>query len=191
MSTATPTAKERKLRTRTKRVSSLPAIKLSQLPPTHIDLRNPLKAVVICGSCLTWVPITGIQGGIKGAVYKLVPHHQGEAHKAPALRCRGSLREIKWDVTIPQWIEALKDARAHHPDAASRKQTEVLPKAFSPLTNAELDSRAARGVAARQAEWASVQQRVADTDAVRRIVPAGASLTEGPAVPPDTLHPKR
>lgn len=182
VTTATPTASQRKLRTRTKRLSALPALKLSQLPPTHIDLRNPLNAIVICGDCMTWVPITGIQGGMKDAVYKLVPHHKGEAGKAPALRCRGSNREVKWDMTIPQWVKALKDARASH-EAASRKATPVLPKAFSPRTNHELNSREVRGAAGRRAEWAGVQQRVADTDAARRIVPVGASPVQGPAVP--------
>ncbi|MFJ4633048.1 hypothetical protein [Streptomyces sp. NPDC088847] len=189
MNTTTPIAKQRKPRTRTKRVSSLPPLKLSKLRPTCIDLRNPLTPVVLCGSCSTWVPVTGIQGGMKGAVYKLVPHHQEEAGTAPGLRCRNSLREITWDMTIPEWVTALEKARASR-EAASRKATPVLPKAFSPRTNQELNSRQVRGIAARQAEWASVRKDVADTDAARRIVPAGASPAEGPEVPLDTLRPR-
>lgn len=191
--TATPTARQRKCRTRTKRLSSLPAIRLSQLPPTHIDLRNPLNAVLICADCMTWVPITGIQGGMQGAVYKLVPHHQGEAGKAPALRCRSSNREVKWDVTIPQWVAALEDARTSK-EADSRRPTPVLAKAFSPRTNQELLSREVRTAAGRRADWQRVERRVADTDAARRMVPAGSSPTEGPALPlttPDSKRPTR
>jgi hypothetical protein len=115
-------------------------------------------------------------------VYKLVPHHQGEAGKAPALRCRGSNREIKWDMTIPQWFAALQDARASN-EAASRRPTPVLPKPFSPRTNQELLSREVRTAAGRRADWDAVLPRVADADKARRAVPANGRPTEGPALP--------
>lgn len=175
----TTTAQQRKRQTRTKRVSALPAIRMSQLSPAHIDLRDPLKAVLICADCMTWVPITGIKGGIKDAVYKLVPHHRGKAGEAPGLRCRSSNRRVTWDVTIPEWYAALKEVSRQ---SASRRATAVLPKPFSPRTNQELDSRAARGADRRRAEWARVQQDVADTDAARRIIPAHARPTEGPVL---------
>lgn len=166
ITTATPTASERKRRTRTKRVSSLPAIRLSHLKPSHIDLRDPLKAVLVCVDCQTWVPITGIQGKVQ----KLVPHHSGKAGEAAALRCRGSNRRIEWDLTIPQWYAALAEASK---DAASRRPTAVLPKAFSPRTDQELRGRAKRTAAGRLADWDKVLRDVTDTDNARRAVPTG------------------
>lgn len=123
--TALPTAKKRKTRTRTKRVSSRPALKLSQLPPSHIDLRDPLKAVLVCEDCGTWCPITGMRGRDQ----KLVPHHTGKADVADAIRCRGSNRRIEWDLTIPEWHQLLADAIK---ESASRRATRVLRKPKTP-----------------------------------------------------------
>ncbi|WP_326658776.1 hypothetical protein [Streptomyces canus] len=184
ITSAMPKAKERKKRTRTKRVSSLPAIKLSQLPPSHIDLRQPLKAVLVCEHCKTWCPITGMQGKVQ----KLVPHHTGKADVADAVRCRGSNRLVQFDMTIPQWRQALTDAVK---GASSRQATAVLPKAFSPQTDRTLRARAERTLVGRVADWDAVLPRVADADKNRRAVPAGDAPTEGPAVPLTTLHPKR
>ncbi|MEU2873031.1 hypothetical protein ABZ769_28170 [Streptomyces olivoreticuli] len=184
ITSAMPTAKERPRRTRTKRgPSNRPALKLSQLPPSHIDLRNPLKAVLVCTDCKTWVPITGMQSKVQ----KLVPHHTGEAGVAAALHCRGSNRRIEWDLTIPEWRQALTDAIKK---ASSRTTTTVLPKAFSPQTDRTLRARAERTLAGRVADWTAVLPRVAAADKNRRAVPAGDAPTEGPAVPLDTLRPE-
>ncbi|MEV7076660.1 hypothetical protein [Streptomyces sp. NPDC093990] len=184
ITSAMPKAKQRKKRTRTKRVSSLPAIKLSQLPPSHIDLRQPLKAVLVCEYCKTWCPITGM----RDKVQKLVPHHRGKAGVADAIRCRGSNRRIEWDLTIPEWHQALTDAVK---EASSRQATAVLPKAFSPQTDQALRARAARTPTRRMADWNAVLPHVADADKSRRTVPVGDVPAEGPAVPLTTLHPKR
>ncbi|MFJ4972751.1 hypothetical protein [Streptomyces sp. NPDC088755] len=181
---AMPTAKERPRRTRTKRVSALPAIKLSRLLPSHIDLRDPLKAVLVCADCETWVPITGMQSKVQ----KLVPHHTGKAHVAAALHCRSSNRRVEFDMTIPEWRQALTDAVT---EASSRQATAVLPKAFSPQTDRTLRARAERTPAGRVADWNAALPRVADADKNRLAVPAGDAPTEGPAVPLDTLHPQR
>jgi hypothetical protein len=184
ITSAMPTAKQRPRRTRTKRISALPAIKFSQLLPSHIDLRDPLKAVLVCGDCGTWVPITGIQEKVK----KLVPHHTGAAGVADAIRCRSSNRRVEWDMTIPEWCQALTDAVK---EASSRQPTTVLAKAFSPQTDRTLRARAERTPAGRRADWDAVRKLVADTDTNRRAVPVGDAPAEAPAVPLDTLHPKR
>jgi hypothetical protein len=173
---AMPTAKERPRRTRTKRVSKLPAIKLSELLPSHIDLRNPLKAVLVCEDCGTWVPITGMQSKVQ----KLVPHHTGKADVAAAIHCRSSNRRVEFDMTIPEWRQALTDAVK---EASSRQATAVLPKAFSPQTDRTLRARAERTPTGRVADWTAVLPRVADADKNRRAIPAGDASTEGPAVP--------
>ncbi|MFD5848185.1 hypothetical protein [Streptomyces chartreusis] len=184
ITSAMPRAKERKSRTRTKRVSSLPAIRLSQLRPSHIDLRNPLKAVLVCVDCGTWVPITGMQDKVQ----KLVPHHTGKAYVDAARRCRSSNRRVEFDMTIPEWCQALTDAVK---EASSRQGTAVLPKAFSPQTDRTLRARAERTPAGRLADWNVVLPHVANADKNRRAIPAGDAPTEGPAVPLDTLRPQR
>ncbi|WP_331722456.1 hypothetical protein [Streptomyces anulatus] len=181
---AVPTAKERPRRTRTKRVSALSAIKLSQLLPSHIDLRDPLKAVLVCEDCETWVPITGMLSRIQ----KLVPHHTGEAHVAAALHCRSSNRRVEFDMTIPEWRHALTDAGT---EASSRQATAVLPKAFSPQTDRTLRGRSERGAVGRRAEWAAALYRVRQADQMRRTVPQGAHPAEGPEVPLDHLVPRQ
>ncbi|MCL6293199.1 hypothetical protein [Streptomyces sp. 43Y-GA-1] len=181
---AAPTAKERPRRTRTKRVSTLPPIKLSQLLPLHIDLRDPLKAVLVCEDCETWVPITGMQSKVQ----KLVPHHTGEAHVAAALHCRSSNRRVEFDMTIPEWRHALTDAGT---EASSRQATAVLPKAFSPQTDRTLRGRSVRGAIGRRAEWAGVLYRVRQADQRRAAVPQGARPTGGPDVPLDHLAPRQ
>ncbi|MEI7029678.1 hypothetical protein [Streptomyces pratensis] len=181
---AMPTAKERPRRTRTKRVSALSAIKLSQLLPSHIDLRDPLKAVLVCEDCETWVPITGMQSKVQ----KLVPHHTGKAHVAAALHCRSSNRRVEFDMTIPEWRHALTDAGT---EASSRQATAVLPKAFSPQTDRTLRGRSVRGAVGRRAEWAAALYRVRQADQRRAAVPQGAQPAEGPEVPLDHMVPRQ
>lgn len=180
---AMPTAKERH-RTRRKRPSTLPALKLSKLPPSHIDLRNPLKAVLVCTDCNTWVLITGIYSKVQ----KLVPHHTGHAHIDAALHCRSSNRRVEWDMTIPEWHQALTDATT---EASSRTATTVLPKAFSPATDRTLRARAERTPAGRMADWNAVQVQVGDTDAARKELPDGARPADGPQLPLKPEHLER
>ncbi|MEV5864375.1 hypothetical protein AB0L83_32230 [Streptomyces sp. NPDC052071] len=169
---AVPTAKERPRRTRTKRVSGLPALKLSELPLHHIDLRDPLRTSLVCQDCETWVPITGMQSKVQ----KLVPHHTGTAHVAAAVHCRSSNRRIEFDMTIPEWRHALTDAAT---EASSRQATAVLPKAFSPQTDQTLRGRSERGAVGRRAEWAAALHRVRQVDQLRR----AARPTDGPEAP--------
>ncbi|MEU6445093.1 hypothetical protein ABZ850_32870, partial [Streptomyces sp. NPDC047046] len=166
---AMPTAKERP-RTRRKRASTLPAIKLSKLLPSHIDLRDPLKAVLVCPDCETLVPITGMYSKVQ----KLVPHHTGRAGVDAALRCRSSHRRVEFDMTIPEWRQALTDAVK---ETSSRQATMVLPKAFSVQTDRTLRARAERTSAGRLADWDAVLPRVADADKNRREIPAGDGYT--------------
>ncbi|MGW9375023.1 hypothetical protein ACWGVR_33995 [Streptomyces xanthophaeus] len=182
---AMSTAKERPRRTRTKRQpSSRPALKLSQLLPSHIDLREPLKAVLVCEDCGTWCPITGMQSRTQ----KLVPHHVGKAHTTDAIHCRGSNRRVEFDMTIVEWHCALADAVT---EASCRQATAVLPKAFSPQTDQALRARGERTPAGRVADWEAVLGRVGDVDVARERVPAGDAPLDGPSVPMTTLHPQR
>ncbi|MEU0119085.1 hypothetical protein ABZ137_36760 [Streptomyces bobili] len=183
ITSAMPTARKRPTRTRTKQVSSLPAITVSKLPPNDIDLLPGTESLV-CPNCSRWCPITGHNGRNP----KLVPHHTGRAGTAEPRRCDGSNRRVKLDLTIAEWRELLADAIA---EASSRQATEVLPKAFSPQTDRTLRARTERTLTGRVADWNAVLPRVADADKNRQAVPAGDVPTEGPAVPLTTLHPER
>ncbi|MGW7410066.1 hypothetical protein ACWGI9_41370 [Streptomyces sp. NPDC054833] len=197
ITSAMPTAKARPRRTRTKRVSGLPALKLSKLLPSHIDLRDPLKAVLVCEDCKTWVPITGMQSRIQ----KLVPHHTGKADEADAIRCRSSNRKVVFDMTIPEWRQALTDADK---DTSSRRSTTVLRKPKTAPAPAVMHIAASKPVQAedepgdgrapwllREMKWASTASAVSETDTRRAQVPAGAAPLGAPPVPLKTLHPKR
>ncbi|GGZ96795.1 hypothetical protein GCM10010371_65900 [Streptomyces subrutilus] len=184
MTSAMPKARERKSRTRTKHVSQLPAIRLTRLLPSHIDLMEPLTAAIVCVDCKTWCPITGMLGRVQ----KLVPHHTGKAGEAAAIRCRSSNRRVEFDMTIPEWRQALTDATT---EASSRTTTTVLPKAFSPQTDRTLRARAERTPASRMADWKAVQVQVNDTDAARKELPDGARPADGPQLPLKPEHLER
>ncbi|WP_445520971.1 hypothetical protein [Streptomyces sp. NEAU-174] len=198
VTSAMPTASERPHRTRTKRVSNRPALKLSQLLPSHIDLREPLNAVLVCEDCRTWCPITGMQSRVQ----KLVPHHTGKVGEAAAIHCRGSNRRIEFDMTIPEWRQALADADK---ETSSRRPTNVLrkPKVAPAPAVSQIAAQKQRSTTEgevgdgrplwllRELKWASTAAAVRDADAKRAQRPAGAAPVEGPAVPLVTLHPKR
>ncbi|MEU4490077.1 hypothetical protein AB0H94_35270 [Streptomyces purpurascens] len=120
ITSAMPTAKKRPTRTRTKQVSSLPAIAVSKLPPIDIDLLPGTESLV-CPNCSRWCPITGHDGRNP----KLVPHHTGRAGTAQPRRCIGSNRRVKLDRTIAEWHQLLADAIK---ETSSRRPTNVLRK---------------------------------------------------------------
>ncbi|MFJ7949455.1 hypothetical protein ACIQ6K_38560 [Streptomyces sp. NPDC096354] len=101
--TLAPTARMRRSRTRTSKVSARPAIAVSALKPHQYDLR-PTCASLICPDCKTWCPITGIQAKVQ----KLVPHHAGTAREDKAIRCSGSNRRVIVDVTYEAWSRLLE-----------------------------------------------------------------------------------
>ncbi|MER7848332.1 hypothetical protein ABTZ03_30850 [Kitasatospora sp. NPDC096077] len=74
-STAIPTARERKTRTRTTNVSSQPPLLVSQLPPAMVQLTHRAE-VLACPACDTWCPLT-LDKGTKR--WKISPHHTERA----------------------------------------------------------------------------------------------------------------
>ncbi|WP_331759890.1 hypothetical protein OG422_31130 (plasmid) [Streptomyces sp. NBC_01525] len=120
------TARPRRSRTRSRIVSSLPALVLSTLKPHQYDLR-PACASLTCPDCKTVVPITGLQTKRP----KLVSHDTGRAGKAPAVRCRSSNRLVTVDVTVRKWQERLEDGSV---EAAARRATAVRRKPKTPPT---------------------------------------------------------
>lgn len=185
-STQTPTAQQRKRRTRTTTVSSRPALVLSTLPPTHYDLL-PDTEHLACPDCNTWCPITGAQSEMP----KLVPHHTEPAGTPSARRCIGSNRRLVIDVTIAEQQQLWADALA---ETASRRPTKVLRKVKAPQPTAILHMAQPRPdvpaptAAERADQWAERLPVVHHTDMVRRVaVLAGPGDTRRRTFGPDVL----
>ncbi|MEU5314426.1 hypothetical protein [Streptomyces sp. NPDC021562] len=118
--TATPTARKRCRKTRTKKVNPRPPIVASALAANEIDLA-PGREHLVCPGCRTWCPITGMNG-----TPKLVPHHTDRAGTPNPRRCTaGSDRRVTIDIAVDDWHTTLIEAR---PTTASRRATKVLPK---------------------------------------------------------------
>ncbi|MFD5065617.1 hypothetical protein [Streptomyces sp. NPDC058394] len=115
-----PTARLRRSRTRTKRVSAREALAVSTLKPHQYDLQ-PACASLICPDCKTWCPITGIQAKVQ----KLVPHHAGTAREDAPIRCSGSNRRVTVDVTYEAWSRRLETGVA---ETAGRRSDRVVRK---------------------------------------------------------------
>ncbi|MFD8937911.1 hypothetical protein ACFV0R_22130 [Streptomyces sp. NPDC059578] len=176
-----PRAKERPRRTRTKRISHLPAIVVSALPLNNIDL-FPGTESLVCPDCQTWCPVTGQ----RGPTPKLVPHHTGQSEVGAAIRCRSSNRRVTFDLTVAEWNKALAEA---HKETLSRRPSTVLRKpktapapAVTQMPTPPVDEAAERKArrrfpARRASQWASVLPAVRDADGRRHQVvvevPAG------------------
>ncbi|MGW3699070.1 hypothetical protein ACWECR_35065 [Streptomyces sp. NPDC005056] len=114
-----PEARKRRRKTRTKTVSSLPAIVASEFKTNEIDL-TPGKEHMVCPDCEQWTPITGMLGAPK-----LVPHHTKRHRTTEPRRCSSSNRQVTIDVEVDAWRTELVEAA---PTTASRRATKVLPK---------------------------------------------------------------
>jgi hypothetical protein len=152
ITSAMPTAKKRKTRTRTPRVSNRPAITVSKMLPNLIDLLPGTESLV-CPDCETWCPITGHDGHTP----KLVPHHTNPARTPGRHRCIGSNRRVQIDWTIPQWQQHLADAIK---ETSSRRATNVLrkPKAAVAPAVTQITPRPLTPEAARAAYRTHVKQ---------------------------------
>jgi len=148
----TPTARKRRRKPRTKRVSPRPPIIASTLKANEIDL-FPGKEHLVCPDCQTWCPITGVQGKTP----KLVPHHTERAGTPTPRRCCGSDRQVDIDIAVGEWCTALVEAV---PGTKSRRATKVLPKpktAQAPAAS-QIKSAALSAEAIRQAFWQHQKQ---------------------------------
>ncbi|MFG3042811.1 hypothetical protein ACGFYZ_38520 [Streptomyces sp. NPDC048330] len=142
VSTMEPTARLRKSRTRTRKVSFREALTLSTLRPHQYDLR-PHCASLICPDCNTWVPITGIQA----KVHKLVPHHAGTAHEDAPIRCSGSNRQVIVNVKFEVWERRLQEGGAEtngrRSNRVTRKPKTAVAPAVMQILSPLLDAKAA------------------------------------------------
>ncbi|MEE1735469.1 hypothetical protein PUR49_02820 [Streptomyces sp. BE147] len=122
--TAEPKARKRRRKTRTKNISSLPALVAAEFTASQIDL-TPGKEHAICPACTCWTPITGVQG-----TPVLVPHHTTPYHdRTPnPRRCSNSNRRIVLNTAPEEWRSELAERTEVSASVASRRATKVLPK---------------------------------------------------------------
>ncbi|MFD5786711.1 hypothetical protein ACFWH1_08740 [Streptomyces sp. NPDC127037] len=122
--TVEPKARKRRRKTRTKNISPLPPLVASHFKADQINL-TPGKENVLCPSCETWTPITGVLG-----TPVLVPHHTTPYHDRTATprRCSNTNRRIALDIAADAWREQLVERAEVSASVASRRSTKVLPK---------------------------------------------------------------
>lgn len=136
---AMPTARKRRRKTRTKRVSHRPPIVASTLKANEIDL-FPGKEHLVCPDCKTWCPITGV----RGKTPKLVPHHTERAGTPDPRRCSGSDRLVDIDVAVGEWrtelVEAVLSTKSRRANRVNRKPRTTTAQPVSRLATAPKES---------------------------------------------------
>ncbi|TXR91743.1 hypothetical protein EAO73_35760 [Streptomyces sp. col6] len=122
--TVEPQARKRRRKTRTKNLSTLPALAASEFTASQIDL-TPGREHVICPACQCWTPITGVQG-----TPVLVPHHTTPYRDRTATprRCSNTNRRIVLDTAVDTWRQQMAERTEVSASVASRRPTTVLPK---------------------------------------------------------------
>ncbi|MFE4626028.1 hypothetical protein [Streptomyces mirabilis] len=136
------TAQKRLRRTRTRAVSTLPALAVSTLRPHEYDLR-PACISLVCPSCRTWVPINK-PGTLRP---KLVPHHMEEAGTEDPRRCPGSHRLVVLDMDIERWwhrlTEGVAETDGRRSNRVTRKPKIAIAPAVTQILAPLLDEKAA------------------------------------------------
>ncbi|MFC8294867.1 hypothetical protein ACFUJ0_10485 [Streptomyces sp. NPDC057242] len=187
------TARPRRTRTRSRRVSVQPALAVSSLKVHQYDL-DPKCISLICPDCKTWVPIDRFQH----TKHRLVPHDTGVARQDKAARCRGSNRLVDIDVDIDTWrlktAETASTVASRRPNRVTRKPRTAVAPAVSQIA-ALRQTPAAKPTRTpswklRKTQWEKTAPAVRRTDARRAEQPAGAAPLGAPPVPTKTLHPK-
>ncbi|MEV1048694.1 hypothetical protein [Streptomyces sp. NPDC049916] len=102
-------SQERKRRTRSRTISSLPPIVISKMSAHEYDL-DPACISLVCPSCRTWVPIR--VADTERATAKLVPHHTERAGTEDPVRCPGSHRLVTINVSVATWSRRLEQGVA-------------------------------------------------------------------------------
>ncbi|MFB7428744.1 hypothetical protein ACFC0K_36280 [Streptomyces hydrogenans] len=122
-------SRQRKRRTRSRTLSTLPPLVISSLQPHEYDL-DPACISLICPTCRTWVPIRVAQ--TERATAKLVPHHTEPAGTEDPVRCLGTYRLVVIDVTIARWSQLLEEGVAETNGRRSNRVTRKPKTAVAP-----------------------------------------------------------
>ncbi|MFF2123483.1 hypothetical protein ACFVXH_39765 [Kitasatospora sp. NPDC058184] len=194
-------------RTRTKRRSALPPLKLSTLRPHLYNIRPGEVTTVVCPDCRTWQRIMGIEGGTR----TIRDHYSTDLSGAELeagqrdTRCPSARRIVEIDVLLARWARDIEEGST---ETAARRPTTVLRKVKAPTPRAVLHiaqgrpagpTESARPAARKRARgWETVRVDVLVTDAVREQPLYGArgplfslGLPDGVATEPPRKHRKR
>ncbi|MCX4690726.1 hypothetical protein [Kitasatospora purpeofusca] len=137
-------------RTRTKRRSPLPPLKLSILLPTHYNLRPDEANTVVCPDCQTWQRIMGDK------TLTIRDHYSTDLSGAELeagqrdTRCPSARRIVEIDVTVARWARQVEEGST---EVAARRPTTVLRRVRAPQPVAlhQLDPAPATAASARTA----------------------------------------
>ncbi|MEU9044549.1 MULTISPECIES: hypothetical protein [unclassified Kitasatospora] len=192
-------------RTRTKRRSFLPPLKLSTLLPSHYTLRPDEVNTVVCPDCQTWQRIMGDK------TLTIRDHYSTDLSGAELeagqrdTRCPSARRIVEIDVLVAHWAKQVEEGSTQ---VAARRPTTVLRKVKAPAPHAVLHIAQGRPaeptVSAKQAArkrargWEAVRVGVLVTDALREQPLYGAQgplfslrLPDGISTEPPRKHRKR
>lgn len=192
-------------RTRTKRRSSLPPLKVSTLLPSRYNLRPDEVLTLVCPSCETWQRIMGDK------TRTIRDHYSTDLSGAELeagqrdTRCPSARRIVEIDVKVAHWARDIEEGSTQ---VAARRPTTVLKKVKAPQAPAVLHiaqgrpaepTVSAKQVARKRAKgWEAVRVGVLVTDALRQQPLYGARgplfslpLPNGVATEPPRKHRKR
>ncbi|MFJ5927618.1 hypothetical protein ACIQF6_33985 [Kitasatospora sp. NPDC092948] len=136
-------------RTRTKRRSSLPPLRLSTLLPSSYNVRPDEMHTVVCPSCDSWQRIMG------GTTLTIRDHYSTDLSGAELeagqrdTRCPSARRIVEIDVKIAAWAKQIEEGSTQ---VAARRPTKVLRKVPTPKPPAlhQLTSAAPTAATARR-----------------------------------------
>ncbi|MEU2147871.1 MULTISPECIES: hypothetical protein [Streptomyces albovinaceus subgroup] len=138
--------RQRKRRTRSRKISPLGPIVVSKLSPAEYDL-DPASISLVCPTCRTWVPIHVAE--TERATAKLVPHHTEPAGTEDPVRCLlGSHRLVTIDVNVAKWSRRLEQGVAEtsgrRSDRVARKPQPTPTPAVMQIVGGLVDDKTAR-----------------------------------------------
>ncbi|MET8624721.1 hypothetical protein ABZW30_13345 [Kitasatospora sp. NPDC004669] len=185
-------------RVRTKRTNNRPALRLSTIRPSELNVRSAEVMTIVCRDCRTWQRLMG------ATTLKIRDHYvpdggeKDEHGKLKAERlCQGARQVVDIDIDVAKWQRA-QDRRIS-PDAmpaetrrSARQHYKPLPPVAAPVHRiaAPGPAVAAPSVASRVEQWTQVRLPVLVADTKREIPLEDAiGPIRGAQAPTTTLRP--
>ncbi|MEW1724304.1 hypothetical protein [Streptomyces sp. NPDC093109] len=186
-------SQERKRRTRSRTISHLGPIVVSQLPAHEYDL-DPACISLVCPSCRTWVPIR--VADTERATAKLVPHHTEQAGTEDPVRCRlGSHRLVTIDVSVAKWSRRLEqgvaETNGRRADRVIRKPQPMPTPAVMQIVGGLVDDKTVRELDEAHVRGCSTCSIKDDKGTILRVADLTSRCTDGRRFAQLAAHTKR
>lgn len=118
--------------------STRPALRISRLSPSLVDLSRAGQPWIVCPACRTWQRLRRAKGGKVIAPHRRAPRDEHERRDFRIVemtggtlpRCPDAARLVEVDLTPAQWRARLVDVPR---DADARRATRVHPSLTPPL----------------------------------------------------------